>query len=79
MRRQVATATDQLCRRRALVTVVVMSRAAKCTRMAVLAWSWPAAKQRAEQLDSKKFVQGGFRDSHKVTGLQPRGGAGLKL
>ena len=37
------------------------------------------AKQRAEQLDSKKFVLGGFRDSHKVTGLQPRGGAGLKL
>ena len=36
------------------------------------------AKQRAEQLDSKKFVHGGFRDSHKVTGLQPRGGAGLK-
>ena len=36
------------------------------------------AKQRAEQLDSKKFVLGGFRDSHKVTGLQPRGGAGLK-
>ena len=35
------------------------------------------AKQRAEQLDSKKFVNGGFRDSLKVTGLQPRGGAGL--
>ena len=36
------------------------------------------AKQRAEQLDSKKFVNGGFRNSLKVTGLQPRGGAGLK-
>ena len=36
------------------------------------------AKQRAEQLDGKKFVNGGFRDSHKVTRLQPRGGAGLK-
>ena len=36
------------------------------------------AKRRAEQLDSKKFVHGGFRDSLKVTRLQPRGGAGLK-
>ena len=36
------------------------------------------AKQRAEQLDGKKFVNGGFRESHKVTRLQPRGGAGLK-
>ena len=35
------------------------------------------AKQRADQLDCKKFVNGGFRDSHKVTRLQPRGGARL--
>ena len=34
------------------------------------------AKKRAEQLDGKKFVNGGFRDSHKVTRQQPRGGAG---
>ena len=80
MRRQVATATDQLCRRRALVTVVAMSRAAKSkvhedgSAGVVVA----GAKQRAEQLDSKKFVNGDFRDSHKDTRLQPRGGAGLK-
>ena len=36
------------------------------------------AKRRAEQLDSKKFAHGGFRESFKVTRLQPRGGAGLK-
>ena len=29
------------------------------------------AKQRAEQLDGKKFVNGGFCDRHKVTCLQP--------
>ena len=37
----VATATDQLRRRRAVVTVVAMSGKVH-RRMAVLAWSWPA-------------------------------------
>ena len=73
----VATATDQLRRRRAVVTVVAMSGKVQEDGSAGVVVA--GAKQRAEQLDSKKFVLGGFRDSHKVTGLQPRGGAGLKL
>jgi len=36
------------------------------------------AVQRAEQLDSKMFTHGGFRDSHRIIGLQPKGSASLK-
>ena len=36
------------------------------------------AAQRREQLESKKFGNGGFRGSSKINGLLPRGGAGLK-
>ena len=36
------------------------------------------AVHRAEQLESKMFAHGGFRNSQKIIGLQPRGGAGLK-
>ena len=36
------------------------------------------AKKRAEQLDSKLFVHGGYRNSNRITRLQPRGSAGLK-
>ena len=36
------------------------------------------ARHRAEQLDSKMFINGGYRDSHKIIRLQPRGAAGLK-
>ena len=36
------------------------------------------ATQRAEQLSAKKFENGGFRESEKISRLQPRGSAGLK-
>ena len=36
------------------------------------------AAQRAEQLSSKLFANGGFRDSAKIVKLLPRGGAGLQ-
>ena len=36
------------------------------------------AVQRAEQLSSKLFANGGFRDSAKIVPLLPSGGAGLK-
>ena len=36
------------------------------------------AAQRAEQLSSKLFANGGFRDSAKIFKLLPRGGAGLQ-
>jgi len=36
------------------------------------------ATQRAEQLSAKKFANGGFRESKKISRLQPRGSAGLK-
>ena len=42
------------------------------------AWSWPAQSSAQSSSTRRSFVHGGFRDSHKVTGLQPRGGAGLK-
>ena len=37
------------------------------------------AAQRAEQLSSKLFANGGFRDSAKIVKLLPRGGAGLQV
>ena len=36
------------------------------------------AAKRGEQLASKKFVNGGFREATKIKSLEPRGGAGLK-
>ena len=36
------------------------------------------AVQRSEQLSSKFFANGGFRESAKIVKLLPRGGAGLK-
>ena len=36
------------------------------------------AVQRSEQISSKLFENGGFRDSAKIVPLMPRGGAGLK-
>ena len=44
----------------------------------MLAWPWPAQSSAQSSSTRRSFVHGGFRDSHKVTGLQPRGGAGLK-
>ena len=37
-----------------------------------------SAAQRREQLESKKFANGGFRRASKINPLLPRGGAGLK-